>query len=110
MSSGSKGLIRLKIISKFNSDVFRSSCKAILFTSESGEFEVLADHIPMIANIKENSAIRIIDENNEQHFFEVSSSKGYFAFNYNECLITVAECRRTNLENSVSNASKQKAS
>jgi len=85
--------INLKIISSKTGEVFREKCHSILFTSQSGEVEVLSGHIPLIANITENTNIVIKTEGGEQIAF-LAASFGFFTFNCNECLISLTSCTR----------------
>lgn len=89
-SDDKQEVINLKVISRTNGEAFRSQCKSILFTSQSGQMQVLANHIPVLANIEANTQITVIDSENQTTTLNIAS-KGFFTFNHNQCLITLDE-------------------
>ena len=101
--------INLKIISSKTGEVFREKCRSILFTSQGGEVEVLEGHIPLIANIAENTSVIITCENEEKMAF-FTPSNGFFTLNHNDCLITLVSCEKRELEQKSNYTKVKKAS
>ena len=83
--------INLKIVSKKNGIVFRGKCQSVLFNTQLGQMQILAGHVPVLANIDQNTKILVENENGTLLSF-LALSMGFLVLNTNECLITLPEC------------------
>ena len=98
--------IKLKIISKHDGNTLRSKCESVLFQTENGLMQILANHIPTIASIVSDSIIEIVEDKANKIVVKVESN-GFLTFNQNECLITLADFKIVSTGSSESHDSKK---
>ena len=73
----------LKIIS-LKEMLFDGKAVLVNLPSSEGELTILKDHLPLITALKKGK-IKVRDENNQEHFFEIQ--KGFLEVNPNKVTI-----------------------
>ena len=73
----------LKIIS-LNQTLFNGKAISVNLPASEGELTILKDHLPLITDLKRGK-IKVKDENNEEHFFEIQ--KGFLEVNPDKVII-----------------------
>lgn len=75
----------LKIIN-LKQTLFDGRAISVNLPSSEGELTILKDHLPLIAPMKKGK-IRVKDENNQEHSFEIQ--KGFLEVNPNKVTILI---------------------
>lgn len=83
--------MQLEIITPQKS-LFSDEAKLIQLPSENGLFEILDNHAPIIAVLKEGT-IKVQDLNGKLHFFEIN--QGFVECKHNKTIVLVSKASRS---------------
>ncbi len=71
-----------------NKSLYKGSVSLAKFPGVSGSFEVLKNHAPIISNLEEGQ-IKLIDDNQQTHYFDVKA--GFVEVINNEISVLISE-------------------